>query len=117
MRVKGRAGRRNRETSMMRLILTTTDTGAGALRGTGIADVVIGFDFRFVWGPLPLQAELASFLEGRSAEHDSVGTHWLDSLNRRQLGEIGDEYPGSRRVLATGSKRSSYGSILGQTIS
>ena len=53
---------------MMRLILTTTDTGAGALRGTGIADVVIGFDFRFVWGPLPLQAELASFLEGRSAE-------------------------------------------------
>jgi hypothetical protein len=79
---------------MMRLILTTTDTGAGALRGTGIADVVIGFDFRFVWGRLPLQAELASFLDGRSAEHDSVGAHWLDSLNRRQLGEIGDEYPG-----------------------
>ena len=40
------------ETYMTRLILTTDDSGAGCLKGTGLADIVIWFGPRFTWGPL-----------------------------------------------------------------
>jgi hypothetical protein len=49
---------------MTRLILTTSDSGAGSLKGTGIADIVIPFGFRFVSGPLLSDAEYA--ITGRS---------------------------------------------------
>jgi hypothetical protein len=32
---------------MTRLILTTDDSGAGCLKGTGLADIVIWFGLRF----------------------------------------------------------------------
>ena len=38
---------------MTRLILTTSDSGAGSLKQAGIADIVIPFGFRFVWEKLP----------------------------------------------------------------
>ena len=53
---------------MTRLILTTEDSGAGCLKGTGLADIVLPFGLRFVWGPLPSDAELATFLKARSTK-------------------------------------------------
>jgi len=73
---------------MTRLILTTDDSGAGSLKGTGIADIVIPFGIRFVWGPLPSDAELAKLLAARSTKHDSPGSHWLDFVRSRHLEEI-----------------------------
>ena len=34
---------------MTRLILTTSDSGAGNLRQSGIADIVIPLGFQFIW--------------------------------------------------------------------
>jgi hypothetical protein len=73
---------------MTRLILTTDDSGAGCLKGTGLADIVIWFGLRFVWGPLLSDAELATFLEARSTKHGSPGSHWLDFVRARYLEEI-----------------------------
>jgi len=73
---------------MTRLILTTDDSGAGCLKGTGLADIVIWFGLRFVWGPLPSDAELSTFLEARSTKHGSPGSHWLDFIRSRHLEEI-----------------------------
>jgi hypothetical protein len=69
---------------MTRLILTTSDSGAGGLKQTGIADVVIPFGFRFVRGPLPSDAELAAALATSSTQH-----HWLRDIYRKHLGESG----------------------------
>jgi hypothetical protein len=77
------------ETNMTRLILTTSDSGAGALMRAGFADVVIPFGFRFVWGPLPPDAELAMLLAPRSPEQDPAVPYWLDFLDRRRRGAIG----------------------------
>jgi len=70
---------------MTRLILTTEDSGAGCLKGTGLADIVLPFGLRFVWGPLPSDAELATFLKARSTKHGSPGSHWLDFVRSRHL--------------------------------
>jgi len=73
---------------MTRLILTTSDSGAGSLKGTGIADIVIPFGipfgFRFVWGRLPSDAELAASLAPNSTQHP-----WLWNIYRKHLGENG----------------------------
>jgi hypothetical protein len=42
--------------NMTRLILTTDASGAGGLKGARRAGIVIPFDPRFVWGPLPSEA-------------------------------------------------------------
>jgi hypothetical protein len=73
---------------MTRLILTTENSGAGCLKRTGLADIVIWFGLRFVWGPLLSDAELATFLEARSTKHGSPGSHWLDFVRARYLEEI-----------------------------
>jgi hypothetical protein len=70
--------------AMTRLILTTSDSGAGSLKQTGIADIVIPFGFRFVWGQLLSDAELAASLTP-SATQD----HWLSDIYRKHLGENG----------------------------
>src|SRR6202012_4908388 len=44
---------------MKRLILTTSDSGAGCLKVAGIADKVIGIGYRFAAGALPSEAEIA----------------------------------------------------------
>jgi hypothetical protein len=75
---------------MTRLILTASDSGAGSLRQANIADIVLPFGFRFVWGPLPSDAELTTLLATRSAEHGSPGSHWLDFVLPRQFEEIGE---------------------------
>jgi hypothetical protein len=76
---------------MTRLILTTDDSGAGSLRAAGIADIVIPFGIRFVWGPQPSDAEFATFLEACSTKPGSRGSHWLESVRPRQLERIGGE--------------------------
>ena len=55
---------------MTRLILTFDDSAAGALIGAGLADRVIPFCWRFVWGELKPENELDLFLSPRSARPD-----------------------------------------------
>jgi len=74
---------------MTRLILTANDSGAGCLRQANIADIVLPFGFRFVWGALPAPEELATLLAARSAKHGPPGSHWLDFVRSRHLEEIG----------------------------
>lgn len=73
---------------MKRLILTTNDSGAGALKGAGIADAVIPFGYRFVWGPLPSDAEIAKSLMPLAAEHGDAEEHRLTRIYRKHLGAI-----------------------------
>jgi hypothetical protein len=70
---------------MTRLILTTDDSGAGALMQGGMADLVIPFGFRFAWGPLLPDAELAALLGPRSLP---TASHWLDNFNWGRREEI-----------------------------
>ena len=60
---------------MTRLILTG-ESGVSLVR-SDLADVVIPFSFRFVWGPLPSPEELATYVAARSDKH-APGTHWSD---------------------------------------
>jgi hypothetical protein len=71
------------------LILTTSESGAGSLKGTGIADVVIPFGFRFVWGRLLSDAELAASLTASAAQH-----RWLWDIYRKHLGQSGQSEHG-----------------------
>jgi len=73
---------------MTRLILTTSDSGAGNLRQSGIADIVIPLGFQFIWGPLPSAGDLAMSLAARSAKDGSTVPSWLDNLNQRRRSEI-----------------------------
>jgi hypothetical protein len=66
---------------MKRLILTSS-SGA-TLSRTGLADLVIPFTFRFVWGPLPSPDELAFYVAARSDKH-GPGCHWSDYMDRRR---------------------------------
>jgi hypothetical protein len=66
---------------MTRLILTSL-SGATLMR-EGIADAVVYFTFRFVWGPLPSPDELAAYLAARSdqrapRDHWSIFGQWRD---------------------------------------
>jgi hypothetical protein len=62
-----------------RLILTS---GSGmSLATTDRADVVVPFSFRFVWGPLPSEEELAFYLAARSPNH-GPGERWPDYVGR-----------------------------------
>ncbi|TMJ57395.1 MAG: hypothetical protein E6G82_16375 [Alphaproteobacteria bacterium] len=72
---------------MARLILTTSDSGAGCLMQAGAAEIVIPFGFRFAWGRLPSAAEFASLMAPRSRRDDHAVPHWLDNFDRRR-GEI-----------------------------
>ncbi|MDB5611674.1 MAG: hypothetical protein JWP25_8574 [Bradyrhizobium sp.] len=68
---------------MTRLILTTDASGAGNLKGARRAEIVIPFEPRFVWGPLPSEAELVMLL----ARHEAAD-HWLWNVYRKYLGKI-----------------------------
>jgi hypothetical protein len=63
---------------MKRLIMTTSDSGAGGLRRAGLATYVGGFGMRFVWGQLRSARRLDTWLSPRSVKHKAVGSHWLD---------------------------------------
>lgn len=73
---------------MTRLILTTSDSGSGALKGARIADAVIGFGYRFVWGPLPSDTDIATSLMPLSSQHDQADDHWLLLIYRKHVGHI-----------------------------
>src|SRR3954464_1396631 len=70
---------------MTRLILTTDDSGSGCLLAAGIADLVVPFGFRFAWGPLLSDAELAALLGPRFLP---MAAHWLDNFDRGRREEI-----------------------------
>jgi hypothetical protein len=72
---------------MKRLILTSSDSGAGALKRAGFADGVIAFGLRFVWGQLPSSTELEKLLLARSVRQGASAPHWLDSLAGKLLDE------------------------------
>jgi hypothetical protein len=72
---------------MKRLVLTSDDSGAGVLKEAGLADCVLPFEPRFVWGPLPSPRELERWLGSRSAGDDAHGSHWLDNLRGKQVEE------------------------------
>ncbi|WP_246756560.1 hypothetical protein [Bradyrhizobium neotropicale] len=72
---------------MQRLILTSSDTGAGALKRAGFADCVIPFGLRFVWGQLPSPTELENLLSAHSAARGASALHWLDNLTGKYLDE------------------------------
>lgn len=93
---------------MPRVILTTSDSGAGCLRLAGLADVVIPFGFRFVWGRLPSATELATSFAPHPTQEDPSGAHWLDKFCREN-----EEVRGKGLGLlnyASKAKRSSCGS-------
>jgi hypothetical protein len=64
---------------MKRLILTSS-SGFGLL-GSGLAEFVIHFCYRFAWGQLPSPDEFSSYLGARSEEQGS-GQHWSDYARR-----------------------------------
>jgi hypothetical protein len=87
---------------MTRLILTADDSAAGALRRSGLADLVLPVLRRFVWGPLPSDAELAAYLAPRTSQPRDG--HWLDQASRRDITAIGGSRP-SLVALADRSER------------
>jgi len=72
---------------MPRLVLTFDDSAAGALQRAGLADCVIPFGLRFVWGRLQPQTELDSWLSSRPAMRGASASHWLDDLTGQQFEE------------------------------
>jgi hypothetical protein len=71
---------------MTRLILAG-QSGVSLFR-SDLAEFVIPFIFRFVWGPLPSPDELAAYVAARSDKH-APGTHWSD---------YGDRWPGATKA-------------------
>ncbi len=72
---------------MTRLILTADASSAGGLKAAGRADIVVPLEPRFVWGPLPSEAELAAILATRTTQ--KPGSHWLDFVSPRIIKEVG----------------------------
>jgi len=72
---------------MTHMILTTDASSAGGLKEAGRADIVISLESRFVWGPLPADAELAAILAARTTQ--KPGSHWLDYVSRERMKEFG----------------------------
>src|SRR5882724_11583214 len=94
---------------MTRLILTSTDSGAGCLLGAGIADIVIPLGFRFVWGAAPSDAQLEAmsgpgsldhFPQRRLGEFQSQGMSILDLCERCEAVELWfDPSPNAQLML------------------
>ena len=70
---------------MMRLIVTTDSSTAGAIQRAGLAELVIAIERRLVWGQLPSDAELEAFFAPRTTQ--SHGLHWLDDTPPWRLEE------------------------------
>jgi hypothetical protein len=83
---------------MTRLILTTSDSGAGALRSAGFADLVIGIGRRFVSGPLPSVDTLKELLSPRAG--DAASPHWLDHIRAARLDQLGWRQDGLAELCA-----------------
>src|SRR3954471_2040344 len=95
---------------MKRLILTTDDTGAGNLKQTGLADIVIPFGVRFVWGPLLSDQELDELL-GLVLRRMITGSGmFIGSILEKSVRAKSES-----STSAIAATRSSYGSIPIQT--
>lgn len=68
---------------MKRLILTSSESGAGALAQAGRADGVIQMGPSWVWGPVPSPAELEASLLSHPAGPRSAGPHRLELAGKR----------------------------------
>src|ERR1700677_2154306 len=79
---------------MKRLVLTSGDSAAGALKGAALADCVLPFEPRFAWGQLPSPRELQQWLATRSTADDAGGSRWLDNLRDKQVEETKNHGPG-----------------------
>jgi hypothetical protein len=73
---------------MTRLILTTSDSGAGNLSVARIADMVIPFGLELIWGPLPSEAQLTDLLAGNSIQDKAARPLWFASVGQRQRNAI-----------------------------
>jgi hypothetical protein len=72
-----------------RLILTTSDSGAGCLRQPGIADAVIPFGHRFfVEEGLPSAAEMTDSLTAPSPQFEQADDDWLLRIYQKYLRNI-----------------------------
>jgi hypothetical protein len=71
-----------------RLILTSS-SGMGLVKSSR-ADVVVPFPFRCVWGPLPSENELSTYVAARSPAH-GPGEHWSGYLMRGQSSDTADD--------------------------
>ena len=95
---------------MMRLIVTTDSSTAGAIQRAGLAELVIAIERRLVWGQLPSDAELEAFFAPRTTQ--SHGLHWLDdtppwrleesAVKDRGLIDLSAEYATSVAFSTTG---------------
>jgi hypothetical protein len=79
---------------MKRVILTTSDSGAGCLRQPGVADVVVPFGHRF-FERLPPEAELADTLTASSLQFEQADDAWLLDVCRKYLQDV----DGSTRLI------------------
>ena len=70
---------------MKKLILTTGDSSAGALKVAGLANCVIDFAWRFVCGKLRSPVELDTWLSSRPVAHEDLDFHWLSHRTERVI--------------------------------
>jgi hypothetical protein len=71
-----------------RLILTTSDSGAGCLGQPGIADAVIPFGHRFFGEALPPEAEIKDSLTASSSQHEQADDDWLSRIYQKYIRNI-----------------------------
>jgi hypothetical protein len=60
----------------MKLILTTSVSGSGHLKARGVADRVVVFEHRLVWGAVPAAADPGDFFLARDALSKADPTGW-----------------------------------------
>jgi hypothetical protein len=73
---------------MKRLILTTSGSGEGCLKFSGLADMVIPFELALIGGPPPSDAVLAELLSGSSKRRSTPLPRWADVVGRREREKI-----------------------------
>jgi hypothetical protein len=72
---------------MTRLTLTIDASSPSGFKEAGRADIAIALTPRFVWGPLPSDAQLAAMLAVRTTQ--KPGSHWLDYARPSTVKQIG----------------------------
>ena len=66
---------------MARLILTTSDSGAGHFKSEAVAQRVIAVTHRLVWGAVPVVEDEADFLVARRELARAPGEDWRIGAN------------------------------------
>ena len=79
---------------MAKIILTTSDSGAGHIKRMRLADRVIAFQHRLVWGAVPRAADGAIFVAERrrmASEPGADWAYWLEWESEEKRDELGVE--------------------------